>query len=184
VHRCCLFLPLFRDLEEERNDVTKLGHMNNFFHKLTRNVALGGCAAALEQPLSALQHDIKQSATAEDAARDRQPQVPLSCGDGDSDKQQLLERPASVQQEKQQQQEQQEQCIAYEAHHVSQLDIRAEAIAGSQRQTASTGADVFQKPGSQQLPLGCGKRKNDDAAVAAARERYLARKKLQQGPAA
>ena len=42
-------LLLCRDMEDERNDVTKLGHMNNFFHKLTKNVALGGSAAP-QQP--------------------------------------------------------------------------------------------------------------------------------------
>ncbi|WIA28554.1 hypothetical protein OEZ86_011094 [Tetradesmus obliquus] len=38
-----------KDLDDERNDVTKLGHMNNFFHNLTRNVALGGPRATIYQ---------------------------------------------------------------------------------------------------------------------------------------
>lgn len=191
----CFCCAAARDLEEERNDVTKLGHMNNFFHKLTGNVALGGTAAASAPPsLSVLQH-AEQPSKAEDAAGGSQPPDALSCGEN---QQQPLHRPATVQQQqhcdvlpehdirKQQQGHQQQQiCTASAAHPTSQLGIGTHAGADSQglpsrQQAAGAGAD---KAWQQQLPLAGGKRKNDDAAVAAARERYLARKKWLQGPA-
>lgn len=189
-----------RELEEERNDVTKLGNMNNFFTNLTKNVAMGGTgatsskrtaaaqpAAAVEQPVQGASMEVLGGPVQEHQQKDEQ-----NADDA------ILEQQQQRHGQQQQQMHDQSELVALHSdqqQHTAPCDGIAPQAgvqphpAGKnkqqqdqqQEQQPHATPNVDAVPQTAEAAAVSGKRKNTDDAIAAARERYLARKRQQQG---
>eukprot|EP00878_Enallax_costatus_P018959 GHUV01019986.1.p1 GENE.GHUV01019986.1~~GHUV01019986.1.p1 ORF type:complete len:316 (+),score=157.86 GHUV01019986.1:692-1639(+) len=194
-----------KDMEDERNDVTKLGHMNNFFTNLTKNVALGGSAAPAKQQQQQALDDVGPDSPAAAARGHRKEDVQQQYVQQQQQQQQQQRESSPVAEPQQQQQQRQKNSSRddrqdhgespgqHQRHHKQQQPSTAQSdISHRQQHSMETAAgsrhdaEANMRPAAvaadaeQQQPAGA-KRKNDDAAVAAARERYLARKRQQLG---
>lgn len=196
---CCPFFaafsaPSISELDEQRNDVTKVGHMGNFFANLSKNVAMGGVGQAAPSVPSATPSE-QQPVAVEQPKRQEQTQL--------QPEQQAVQQHHGQQQQRQQGQQQQavdahsgqaamghpaEPSVAGQQRRQGERDVPAAAptphlAAGSSR---SPPTEADSSPGRAETAVQAqstagagGKRKNDDDSVAAARERYLARKRAQ-----
>ncbi len=183
-------LPRCREEEEKANAVEKRGHMGDFYRNLLRsNVAFGGKPAEAKPAARQAAEQAQQPAGEGDRGRAadesvgeeaEEPQwLPRSPARGREDMagtQQPAEAAAPSEAAQQQQGQAAEQTQVEDALQAAGAQAPGRGSDGGNSE-AATGAAAS----PAELAARAGQRRNQEDAVAAARERYLARKRQKTG---
>lgn len=187
-------LPRRREEEEKANAVEKRGHMGDFYRNLLRsNVAFGGkpaeakpaarkAAEQAQQPAGESDRGRAADASAAEEAEEPQwlprspPREPARGREDEAGAQQPTEAAAPLEAAQQQQGQAAEQAQVKGASQAAGAQAPGRGSEGGNSEAAAGAA-----ASPAELAARAGQRRNQEDAVAAARERYLARKRQRTG---